>query len=207
MYRRYGEKERDYYESSFEYLSRVKRITAMRGPIVADRSDYCSPHAVMDDIYALNMESTEPIIVTIDSSGGEINTGMVMYDFMGMSKAPLILVAHNCASMATLLLARGNERLVFPHSRFILHTPQAELFGSIEVLEKNVEIMQDMRDRLVKCYIDCGVTAGLGKDAPKEDIKKKLLSDIQNKEHYLNAEEAIEYGLVDRLIEPKDLWR
>ena len=198
-------------EENFEYaqsfLARERRILFLRGTIqgIGSRSDQFSPMAIGDDIMAMNVDDpTKPIYLVIDSPGGEISTGFVLYDTIRMSVAPIITIGASCASMATFLLAAGTTRLAFPHARFMLHLPQGMMGGDPKEMKIHSKEFSRLRDDLVQSYITCGVTAGLKSKSP-EAIGRKILKDI-DRIFYLDAEGAVKYGLCDRIIEAKDLF-
>jgi ATP-dependent Clp protease protease subunit len=201
----------DKYEYSFNYLTRERRILFLRGVIssypggYSGRNDPHSPTVVSDDIIALNLENQEePIYIIIDSPGGEVSTGMTLYDTMKLSKAPIITIGQNCASMATIILAAGDEKYMFPHGKLMLHLPSTQIQGDTKEVEIKTKEILKVKEDLVQCYIDNGVTAGLETPTATK-IRKQILKDIE-REFWLNADEAIEYGLADRIIEKDDLF-
>ena len=130
-------------EENFEYaqsfLARKRRMLFLRGvikgihgdPVSPGRSDQFSPMAIGDDILAMNVDDPKkPIHLVIDSPGGEIGTGLALYDILKMSAAPIVTIGASCASMATFILAAGNTRLALPHARFMLHLPEG-IMGEI----------------------------------------------------------------------------
>ncbi len=191
-----------------QHLVDKNRMLFLRGGIVPYpvRQDQWSPMAVGDAIMTLNsLDNKKPIYVFIDSPGGDIPTGWTLFDIMKMSKAPVITVAENCASMATILMQAGAERTCLPHSAMMLHLPQTVISGDIEEVKIRQEVIEKTMAELVKTYIEAGVTTGM---APSKQtfkaIKKKLLIDI-DREYWLDGAEAIEYGLVDRLVTTEEL--
>ena len=198
-------------EENFEYaqsfLARERRMLFLRGTIqgIGSRSDQFSPMAIGDDILAMNVDDpTKPIYLVIDSPGGEIGTGLALYDILRLSVAPIITIGASCASMATFLLAAGSLRLALPHARFMLHLPEGIMGGDPKEMKIHSAEFNRIRDDLVQSYISCGVTAGLKSKSP-EAIGRKILKDI-DRIFYLDAEGAVNYGLVDRVVEPKDLF-
>jgi ATP-dependent Clp protease protease subunit len=167
---------------------------------------------ITDDIMAMNNEDPKaPIYLVIDSPGGDVSAGMVLYDIIRMSKAPITTIAQNCASMATVLMAAGATRLMFPHSRVMLHLPSGAFQGDADTVEIRSKELTRVKNSLVDCYIECGVTAALppsktGKPPAKAAIRKKILGDINRSEYWLSAQECVAYGLIDRLATSEDLF-
>jgi len=211
-----GTKQKDFlsdetFEFAQAYLTRKRRMLFLRGPIYPapyPRADPFGPTMVCDDILAMNMEDSEkPIYLMIDSSGGLVNTGMNVYDYIRMSKAPIITVGHNISSMAVSIFVAGKKRLLLPHAQITLHLPESS-FKEESLDSKDMGIrarqLNDIKDMIVDCYIDCGATAGL-KGKTKKQIHKKILEDI-DREFNLTAQEAIDYGLADRMVTQKELF-
>lgn len=201
----------DQYEFAQAYLTRTRRMLFLRGPIYPapyPRSDPFGPSMVCDDILAMNMEdSKKPIYLIIDSGGGLVNTGMNVYDYIRMSKAPIITVGHNISSMAVSIFVAGSKRFLLPHAQITLHLPETAF--KEEILDtKDMEIrakqLNDIKDMIVGCYIECGVHAGI-KGKRKKQIHEQILKDI-DREFNLTAQEAIDYGLADRIITQKELF-
>lgn len=190
----------DQFEYSQPYLSRERRMLFLRGVIAASpvRNDSNGPSWIGDDIMALNHEDqTKPIYVMIDSPGGDVTTGLTLYDIMKYSRAPIYTICAAGASMATIVMQAATERLCLPHSRFMLHLPSGGFSGDADEIKTRSELLTSLKDELIDIYIDHGVTAGLVGKTSKE-IRKKILIDI-NKEKWLTTEQALTYGLVDRI--------
>jgi len=203
-------------EGAQTYLGRERRMLALRGPIMSapDRWDEFSASFIMDDIVAMNVEDNKkPITLIIDSPGGDLDTGMMLYDLIKLSRAPIITIGLDCASMATVLLGAGNQRLVFPHARLMLHLPVMMMKGGMDpkVFEIRQKEMERMKHEMVDSYIECGVNGGLDKGGTDIDgvtwpsVSKKILNDI-DRELWLPAQGGIDYGLVDRIATPEDLF-
>ena len=222
MFRRHNEQinsrsvlNNDQFHNATSYLASTRRLLFLRGLIsgwpgptgsgLVGRDDVFSPIDVIDDILAMNVADPErPIYLMIESVGGMIDVGLMVCDVVRMSKAPVITIGMNCSSMATLILSAGRERLAFPNSHFMLHLPRGGVQGDsrdVEILNKE---MTKIKDSLVDLYIYHGVTAGIP-GSGRAKIKKKILKDI-DREYYLTTPEAIEYGLVDRVVTPDDLF-
>ncbi len=199
------------FEHSATYLTRERRMLFLRGPLFGPltspmpRPDQYGPTMVGDDILALNIEDPKkPIYLWIDSGGGEVNAGLILYDIIRASRAPIITVAQSCMSLATVLMAAGTERVMFPHSRAMLHLPSGAFEGDSDAMEIRSKELSRVRDDLIECYTECGVTAGLDKPS-KAKVRKQIVADINRAEYWMSAKECIKYGLVDRIATIKDM--
>ena len=207
----------DRFEYAHTFLADERRMLFLRGIIVGmsgnlstSRIDQFSPLSVGDDITAMNVDDpSRPIYLLINSPGGSVETGLVLYDLIHMSRAPVITIGMGCASMATLILAAGSERLIFPHSKLALHLPEAVLQGDSREIDIQSQELERIKNSLVDCYMDCGVTAGIGGSGKRKPsrakIKQQILKDI-DRVFFLDAKQAVAYGLVDRIVSPKELF-
>lgn len=145
-------------------------------------------------IMLLNTEdSQKPIDVMINSPGGEINSGMLMYDVIQASKAPIRMFCIGKAySMGAILFASGlHGRYILPHGELMLHEP---LLGdrvggtssSIKSISDNLlETKKKMNKILAK---HCKKT--------EKEIEKATRYD-----NYFNPEQSVEFGLCDEIVE------
>ena len=202
----------DQYEYSHAYMTRKRRMLSLRGVMLGlpQRSDSQAPFGVIDDIIALNIEDPKkPIYLNIDSIGGDIGPGLALYDTIKLSKAPIITIGYNCSSMAVNILAAGTERFLFPHSKVMMHLLQAGIEGNVEQIRIRSDMLLELKDTLVECYIQDGATANIkrkdGKEPTEAQIRVKILKDI-DQEFWLDAKGAFDYGLADRLVTKEDLY-
>ena len=95
-----------------------------------------------DKIIDLNLESKEPITVLINSNGGEISSGLLMYDAIVGSKAPIRMVCRGKAySMGAVLFACAKERYMLPNSELMLHQPM--LGGKVSGNASSIKSISD----------------------------------------------------------------
>jgi ATP-dependent Clp protease, protease subunit len=146
----------------------------------------------------LFLESEDPekdIIMYINSPGGVVNSGMAIYDAMQYVKCDVSTVCVGmCASMASVLLAAGakGKRYILPHSRVMLHQPHGGARGQatdIEITTREMLIIKEMNNVILAKHTG----------QPLERIKKDLERDF-----YMGAQEAIEYGVVDKVVSRHD---
>ena len=147
---------------------------------------------VYQQILVLEAESAEkPITVLINSPGGEADSGFGIYDMLHFTAAPVrTIVAGLCASAAVMVFLAGAKgfRLATPNSRFLLHQPSSQSFGQAADLKIASEEIVKLRKRYN------GIVA---------EVTGKGLEQINHdadRDFWLNAVEAVEYGLVDRVV-------
>lgn len=142
----------------------------------------------------LQQISNEPITVLINSNGGEINAGLMMYDLIQGCKVELnIICVGMAASMAALLLAAGqkNRRFILKHSRVMIHEPllSSNLAGSATSI-KNISDSILETKKLINGLLAKHTSKSLS------EINKATAFD-----NFMNAKEAIQFGLCDKIIE------
>lgn len=136
----------------------------------------------------------EEIKFYINSPGGVVTSGMVIYDTMKMLKSPVSTICMGlAASMGSILLSGGvkGRRFIFPHGEVMIHQPS--LGGYMQGVSADLEI-QAKQTRKVK---------EIGAKILAENCGKKvdqIMKDF-DRDYWMDAREAIEYGIVDVIVE------
>lgn len=136
----------------------------------------------------------EEIKFYINSPGGVVTSGMVMYDTMQMIKSPVSTICMGlAASMGSILLSGGQKgkRYIFPHGEVMIHQPS--LGGYIQGVSTDLEIQAE-QTRRVK---EIGATI-LAKNCGK--TVEQIMKDF-DRDYWMDAKKAIEYGIADHLVE------
>lgn len=144
----------------------------------------------------LYLEATDPgkeIIFYINTPGGSITAGMAVFDTMQLISSPItVVVTGMAASMGSILLcgASKGKRLLYPHSRVLIHQPliTGRMWAAAVDINIQAEEMEKLREELNKI---------LAKSSGQQ--LKKIQQDT-DRDFYLNAREAIEYGLADEIV-------
>jgi ATP-dependent Clp protease protease subunit len=145
----------------------------------------------------LFLESQDPekeIYLYINSPGGSITAGMAIYDTMHFIRAPVSTICvGQAASMAAVLLAAGarGKRRMLPHSRVMVHQP----FGGVRGQASDIEIQAREILRL-KQSINEALSRHTGQPI------SKVARDTE-RDYIMTAQEAVEYGLVDEVIDAR----
>ncbi len=145
----------------------------------------------------LYLEATNPgqeITFYINTPGGSITAGMAVYDTMRLITSPVtVVVTGMAASMGSILLSAApkGRRLLYPHSRVLIHQPliSGRMIGPASDINIQAKEMEKIRAELNQIL----ATAS---GQPLERINRDT-----DRDFYLNAQEAIEYGLADRIVE------
>jgi ATP-dependent Clp protease protease subunit len=143
----------------------------------------------------LYLEAIDPgkeITFYINSPGGVVTSGMVIYDTMQMISSPVSTVCMGmAASMGSILLSGGQKgrRFIFPHGEVMIHQPSGGGRGTSADLEIMAVQMQKTKEMGAQLLADnCGQTF------------EKVMIDF-NRDYWMNAQESIAYGIVDHLLE------
>lgn len=138
-------------------------------------------------------EKEEPVTLIVNSPGGEVNAGLLIYDILQSATIPVdICCAGMASSMAAIILASGQKghRFILPHSRVMIHEPliAGGVGGSATSIRNISESILETRE------ITNGILAKhTGKSL--EEINKATAYD-----NYMNAEQAVAFGICDRIV-------
>ena len=145
----------------------------------------------------LYLETSDPgkdITFYINTPGGSITAGMAVYDTMQLiSSSITVVVTGMAASMGSILLcgASPGQRLLYPHSRVLIHQPliSGRMWAAAVDINIQAEEMEKLREEL----------NGILSKSSGQPLEKIQLD--TDRDFYLNAQEAIEYGLADKIVE------
>ncbi|QPN64679.1 ATP-dependent Clp protease proteolytic subunit [Synechococcus sp. CBW1004] len=155
-------------------------------------SDGIANSLVAQMLYLDSEDSSKPIYLYINSPGGSVTAGLAIYDTMQYVKSDVVTICVGlAASMGAFLLAAGSKgkRLALPHSRIMIHQP---LGGTSQRQASDIEI--EAREILrIKDMLNQSMADMTGQ--PLEKIARDT-----DRDYFLSAAEAVEYGLIDRVI-------
>lgn len=142
----------------------------------------------------LDSESNEDIIIYINSPGGEISSGFMIYDTMNFIKSDIQTISlGTSASMAAILLLSGTKgkRKILPNSNVMLHDLSGGTTGKYSDIMVEVKEMQKVHEKIFSIIKQ-------NTNLTEEQIKENLKNDF-----WLNSQEALKYGIVDKIITSK----
>jgi ATP-dependent Clp protease protease subunit len=145
----------------------------------------------------LYLDSEDPgkdIVLYINSPGGSVTAGMAIYDTMLHIRSDVVTVCVGlAASMGSFLLTAGTKgkRLALPHSRIMMHQPSGGTRGQATDIEIEAREIIRLRRQLNQIYAD---RTGQSLEKIEKDI---------DRDFFMSAQEAKEYGLIDRVIEER----
>lgn len=175
-------------------LQMEKRFLEQRKVFLWGEVNDESMKTVMEKMLYLEAEKPgEPIKFYINSPGGSITAGMAVYDTLRLISSPIhAIVTGIAASMGSILLCTGEKghRYVFPHARVLIHQPliMGRIIAPAVDINIQAEEMEKLREELNKVLSEAS-------GQPLEKIQKDT-----DRDFYLNAQEAIDYGLADKIV-------
>jgi ATP-dependent Clp protease protease subunit len=179
-------------ERSYDIYSRLleDRIIFLRDAI----DDEVANVVIAQILFLAAKDPSKDIRLYINSPGGIVTAGLAIYDTMRFVKCDVATICiGQAASMAAVLLAAGapGKRSALPNSRILLHQVLGGAQGQAVDVKIQTEELLRMRDLIVKILAE-----HTGK------VKRTIQKDT-DRDYYMSASEAIEYGLIDRIIPPR----
>lgn len=143
-------------------------------------------------LYLDEEDSSKPIYLYINSPGGSVISGLAIFDAMQLIKSEVITINLGlAASMGSFILAAGSKgkRLALPSSRIMIHQPMGGAQGQAQDIKVEAAQIMRIRDNLVKMYsMFTGQTT-------------EVVTAALDRDNFLSAQEALEFGLIDRILE------
>ena len=183
-------------ERAFDIYSRLlrERIIFLTGPV----EDYGASLIVAQLLFLEAENPKKEISFYINSPGGVVTSGLSIYDTMQFIRCPVTtLCVGQAASMGSLLLAAGAKdmRFALPNARVMVHQPSGGFQGQATDIMLHAQEILNLKKRLNEIYVK----------HTGQPIKK--IEDALERDYFLTAEAAQEFGLVDKVIErrPEDM--
>ena len=176
-------------ERAYDIYSRLlkERVVFLVGPV----EDQVANVVVAQLLFLESENPDKDVNFYINSPGGTVSSGLAIYDTMQFIKPDVsTMCVGQAASMGALLLAGGakGKRYCLPHSRMMIHQPLGAFHGQASDVDIHAREILHLRERLNRV-----LAAHTGQ--PLE----KIAADTE-RDHFMGAEEAVEYGLVDRML-------
>ncbi|AIY84130.1 ATP-dependent Clp endopeptidase, proteolytic subunit ClpP [Clostridium baratii] len=181
-------------ERSYDIFSRLlkDRIIMINGEI----NDATSNLVVAQLLFLESEDPDKDIYIYINSPGGSITAGMAIYDTMQYIKPDVCTICIGlAASMGSFLLSSGakGKRYALPNAEIMIHQPLGGFQGQATDFDIHAKRILRIKDRLNKI-----LSENTGK--PLEELKRDV-----ERDYFLDADEAKEYGLVDKVITKNEI--
>lgn len=167
------------------------KLLAERKVFLWGMVDDDSARHVVDRLLYLNALNHEEIKLYINSPGGYVTAGFSIYDILREIESPVSTICTGlAASMGSILLSAGEKgkRLIQPHARVMIHQPSGGARGQasdIEITAQEILKTKELSARILA--ENCGQTF------------ERIMKDF-NRDHWMGAEESVQYGIVDKII-------
>jgi ATP-dependent Clp protease protease subunit len=180
------------YERSYDIYSRLleDRIVFLTGEITMETANV----VVAQLLYLEAKENKKPISLYINSPGGSVDAGLSIFDTIQCLSCEVSTICVGlAASMAAVLLACGQKgkRFSLPNSRIMIHQPSGGVNGKASDIEIAAEQIIKFKDKINKILSEL-----TGQSVEKIKTDSAL-------DYYLDAKSAMEYGIVDKIVEKK----
>ena len=179
-------------ERSYDIYSRLLKDRIIM--LDTDVNQMSSSLIVAQMLFLESANKEKPINFYINSPGGSVTAGMSIYDTMQLIKCPVhTIVIGMAASMGSFLASAGEKgkRMVLPNSRHMIHQPLGGTSGQASDVEIQYKELQFWKDRLTELY------------AKHTGQPVDILQADMDRDNFMSAEKAVEYGLADSVIESR----
>lgn len=168
-------------------------LLGSRQMFIVDEINARTSNSLIKQLMFLEQEASgQEITVYINSPGGEVVSGLAVYDYMNLMTSPIRTVCiGTAASMGAILFLAGDKREMLPHTKVMIHDPSFQCgFTGAKPLEIQRQVDSLMETRKILCEI---ISERTGK--PVKEVYKKTKYDS-----FFDAREAVEFGLATGII-------
>jgi ATP-dependent Clp protease protease subunit len=181
-------------ERAFDIYSRLlnERIIFLNGPV----GDESAATIVAQLLHLESADSDKDIHFYINSPGGVVTSGMAIYDVMQFVKPDVATyVMGQACSMGSLLAQAGasGKRYMLANARHMIHQPSGGAGGQATDMEIQVAEILKMKKTLTQIYVDHN---------SKGKTYEQLITDME-RDKFMSASEALEYGLIDQIVKKR----
>ncbi|MGP1522126.1 ATP-dependent Clp protease proteolytic subunit [Treponema sp.] len=167
------------------------RFLKTRQILLTGEIDKALSEKIIRQLLILEADGNKPIYLFIDSPGGDADAGYGIFDMIRFINAPVYTIGMGLVASAAalvLLASPKDRRAALPNSHFLIHQPLSGIKGVATEIEIHAKELEKMRERINKL-----IAEETGK--PLAQVAKDTDRDC-----WLNAEEALDYGLVSKIL-------
>ena len=189
---KHEEQERDETNGQDKNSSVAKNLFESRTVLVFGEVSDKLARSVTGQLLALAHESDDPIRVFVNSQGGHVESGDTIHDMIRFVKPEIMMIGTGWVASAGALIyvaAKPENRICLPNTRFLLHQPMGGTRGQASDIEIETKQILMMRERLNRVF------ARETKQTYERVVEKT------ERNFWMSAAEAIEFGLVNRIVE------
>jgi len=175
-------------ERAYDIYSRLLKDRII---IICGEIGDINSNTIVAQLLYLDSQNHDDISIYINSPGGSVTAGMAIYDTMNFIKSDVSTICVGmAASMGAFLLSSGTKgkRYCLPNSEVMIHQPLGGAQGQATEIKIAAERILKMRDKLNKI-----LAKNTGKDL-------KQIENDTDRDHFLSADEALKYGIIDKIL-------
>lgn len=180
-------------ESIFEAMN--KKFLETRQILLSGEVNKALAEKIVRQLLVLEAASDKPIYIYIDSPGGDVDAGYAIFDMIRFVKAPVYCVGMGLVASAgalILLAADKSRRVGLPNSHYLIHQPLSGIKGVATDIEIHAQELEK-----TKAKINDLIAQETGK--PLEQVAKDT-----DRDYWLSATEALEYGLISKVVSKRE---
>lgn len=173
----------------------AEKLLKTRSILLSGEINKDSADAFIKDLLVLENESSEGIKVFINSPGGDVDAGYAIFDMIRFVSCPVTMVGMGlvASAAALILLAVPAERRVgLPNSSYLIHQPLSEMKGNATEIEIHAKQLEKIKAK---------INALISEQTNKSVDSVALDTD---RDYWLDAEEAVKYGLISRIVKTRE---
>lgn len=147
---------------------------------------------VINQLLRLDIQSHRDITMYINSNGGAVSSGLAIYDIMNLINSDISTICvGNCSSIASILLVNGakNKRFILPNASVMIHEVSSFSNGKIGEMQNRLDHSKDLNYKIFKILAE-----------KSNRSYKQIKKEATGKDLWLNANNALQYGLVDKVL-------
>ena len=173
----------------------IEKILKTRNILLSGEINKSLGERIIRQLILLEDQGDDPIKVFIDSPGGDADAGFAIFDMMRFIKPEVIIIGMGLVASAAaiiLLAAPKERRIALPNSHYLIHQPLSGMRGVATEIEIHAKELDKLRRKINKL---------ISEETGQKPAKVEKDTD---RDYWMNAEEALEYGLISKIISNRD---
>jgi ATP-dependent Clp protease protease subunit len=173
----------------------IEKILKTRNILLSGEINKSLGERIIRQLILLEDQGEEPIKVFIDSPGGDADAGFAIFDMMRFVEPEVIIIGMGLVASAAaiiLLAAPKERRIALPNSHYLIHQPLSGMRGVATEIEIHAKELDKLRRKINKLI------------AEETGQKIEKVEKDTDRDYWMNAEEALEYGLISKIISNRD---
>jgi ATP-dependent Clp protease protease subunit len=195
LFRLQEEEEEEQGENNKSESNLIEKILKTRNILLSGEINKSLGERIIRQLILLEDQGQEPIKVFIDSPGGDADAGFAIFDMMRFIKPEVIIIGMGLVASAAaiiLLAAPKERRIALPNSHYLIHQPLSGMRGVATEIEIHAKELDKLRRKINKLI------------AEETGQKIEKVEKDTDRDYWMNAEEALEYGLISKIISNRD---